>query len=66
MATNGKDVAKNMRAIKRAIGIKGPVKPGEVTMKARAIMAQPPKKSSNAKKLPPLHTPKGVAARGLI
>ncbi len=64
MATNGKEVAKNARALKRAMDIKGPIAPGDLTMKARAIMAAPQKKA--AKKLPGTHTVKGVAFRGLI
>lgn len=66
MATSGKEVAKNMRALKRDMGIKGPLKPGDLTMKARALQAEAPKKAAPAQKLPPLHTKKGVAVRGLI
>lgn len=66
MATNGKEVAKNMRAIKRALDIKGPVKPGDITLKSRELNAQAPKKVSTTQNLPALHTKKGVAFRGLI
>lgn len=64
MATNGKDVAKSARALKNAMGMKGAIKPGDLTMKAREIMSQPAKKPKA--KLPSPNTLKGVALRGLI
>lgn len=67
MATSGKEVAKNMQALKRAMGMRGEIKPGDLTLKARQIMATPPKKKASVSHtLPPLHTKKGVAVRGLI
>lgn len=66
MATSGKEVQKNVRALKSAMGIRGAIKPGDLTLKAKQIMAMPPKKAAAAKKLPALHTKKGVAVRGLI
>lgn len=64
MATSGKEVAKNVRALKRAMDMKGPIKPGDLTMKSREILSQPVKKSSI--KLPAATTVKGVAIRGLV
>lgn len=66
MATSGKEVAKNVSALKRAMGMRGTIKPGDLTMKAKQIMAGPAKKSAAKVKLPPLHTKKGIAVRGLI
>ena len=63
MATDGKQVRKNYEKLKRAVGLKGDVKPGDVTMKAREIMS-PPKKSSI--KLPPADTKRGLGVRGLV
>lgn len=66
MATSGKEVQKNVNALKRAMGMRGPIQPGDLTLKAKQIMAQPPKKAKVSNKIPPLHTKKGVAVRGLI
>ncbi len=47
--------------ITKAMGLKGEVKPGDMTMKAKEIFS-PPKK----KVLPSPHTKRGLAIRGLI
>lgn len=66
MATSGKEVQKNVRALKRAMDMRGPLKPGDLTLKSREIMATPTKKANKSRDLPALHTKKGVAVRGLI
>lgn len=62
MATDGKNAAKNVRMLKSAMGMKGKIQPGDLTMRAHEIMAQKPK----AKKLPSAKSVAGVAFRGLI
>lgn len=62
MAKSFKEVQKNVSALKRAMGMRGQLQPGDLTNKARQIMT--PKKP--AKKLPPVDTKKGVGTRGLI
>ena len=58
-----KDAQKNVSMLKRAMGMRGEFKPGDLTMKARAIMSKPAKV---AKKLPPVDTKRGTGVRGLI
>ena len=66
MAKSSKDVAKNVKALKSAMGIRGDIKPGDLQMKANSILSNPREAGRVAKKLPPLHTKEGVAFRGLI
>lgn len=61
MATDGKDAAKNVRMLKRAMNMKGDTQPGDLTMRAKQIMTQKP-----ARKIPSAKTVAGVAVRGLI
>lgn len=58
---NLKEVLKTQKMITKAMGLKGEVKPGDMTMKAKEIFS-PPKK----KVLPSPHTKRGLAIRGLI
>ncbi len=66
MATSGKEVKKQASEIKRALGLRGSLQPGDLTKKARSMDTQPSKPKAVNKKLPPLHTKRGVAFRGLI
>lgn len=65
MATSGKEVRKQAQAIKRELGMRGTLQPGDLTKKAREVQSMPAPKAVN-KKLPPSSTVKGVAFRGLI
>jgi hypothetical protein len=62
MATSGKDVQKNVDKLKRAMGLKGDIKPGDLTLKAREIMGGNPRQT----KIPPRDTKKGLGVRGLV
>lgn len=62
MATSGKDVMKNANMLKRAMGIKTTLKPGDLTIKAKEIMNVKPR----AKKFPASNTKVGLGMRGLI
>lgn len=66
MAKSSKDVQKNVRALKSAMGIRGDIQPGDLQVKANAILSNPRQAGKVAKKLPALHTNAGVAFRGLI
>jgi len=48
------------------MGIKGDIKPGDLQLKATAILANPRQAGKVAKKLPSPSTKAGVAMRGLI
>jgi len=64
---NLKEVLKTQKMITKAMGLKGEIKPGDMTMKAREIFS-PSRSTSTMKKkvLPRPHTKKGLAIRGLI
>lgn len=61
MAKDLKSVSKQMKTIRKAMGLKGDNQPGQITMKARALEKPTPRKV-----LPSPHTKKGLAIRGLI
>lgn len=66
MATSGKDVQRNVTALKKAMGIKGDIKPGDLQLKANAIMSSPQRRGAMNAKLPSAKTKTGLAVRGLI
>ncbi len=66
MATSGKEVQKNVKALKKAMGMKGDLKPGDLQVRAHELLATSPKKVTEKFKLPAVGTKKGVAMRGLI
>lgn len=61
MATDSKSVQRNANMLKRAMNMRGDIKPGDLTMRAKEIMAPKP-----VSKVPPPKTKLGVAVRGLI
>lgn len=58
-----KSVMKNTNAIKKALGLRGDIAPGDITMKAKQVMTP---KSNKARDLPSSKTKIGLAIRGLI
>lgn len=66
MAKSSKDVQRNVNALKKAMSIKGDIKPGDLQNKANQIMQSPQQMGKMAKKLPPVSTKTGLAIRGLI
>lgn len=66
MAKSSKEVQKDVKVLKRALGMRGDMQPGDLTLKAREIMKNPMRAGKVAKKLPALHTKEGVGFRGLV
>jgi hypothetical protein len=59
-----KKAQKNMRAIRKAMGLRGAGEPGDITMKAKEIFNATEKRTQKVLGAP--NTKRGLAKRGLI
>lgn len=66
MAKSSKEVQRNVNMLKKAMSIRGDIKPGDLQNKANMILANPQRAGKVAKQIPSPKTVAGVAVRGLI